>query len=232
MMEEIHKLSIKSWAETDRPREKLLLKGKHTLSEAELLAIIISSGNAEESAVDLSRRILALQNNSLNELGRLSVKELMKFKGIGEAKGISIVAALEIGRRRREEEVIRKNKITSSKDAAEIFMSLLADLPHEEFWILLLNRANHIISKHNTSIGGLSGTVADARIIFKTAIENNASGILLCHNHPSGNLQPSHEDINLTQKLKEAGKILSIPILDHLIVSSQGYYSFVDNNLL
>ena len=186
-----NKLSIKSWAEEDRPREKLLLKGRSALSDSELIALLIGSGNRNASAVELSRDILAGVENQLGELAKLSVKDLMKFQGIGEAKAISIAAALELGRRRREEEGVRKKKITSSRDVYEVLGPRMEDLDHEEFWILLLNRANMIIGKHEISKGGVSGTVADTKIIFKLAIENLASAIILSHNHPSGNLKPS-----------------------------------------
>ena len=227
-----NKLTIKSWAEADRPREKLLLKGKHSLSEAELLAILIRSGNRNESAVELSKNILNSVSNDLNELGKLSVKDLMKFKGMGEAKALSIIAALELDRRRRETNGIKKEKITSSKDIVEIFQAMLSDIPHEEFWVLLLNRANKIISKHNVSSGGISGTVVDSKIIFKLAIENLASSEILCHNHPSGNTKPSDADIKLTKQIKDAGKLLEIIILDHVIITERGFYSFADEGMM
>jgi DNA repair protein RadC len=232
MSEEIGNLTIKTWAEEDRPREKLLLKGKQALTDAELIAIIIGSGNLEDSAVELSKKILAHIANDLNELAKLSVKDLIKFKGIGEAKAISIVAALELGRRRRESEGMKREKITSSKDIVEIFQPLLGDLKHEEFWVLLLNRANKIISKKQISAGGVSGTVVDAKIVFKFALEEVASSIILCHNHPSGNTQPSEADIKLTKKLKEAGTFLEINVLDHIIITEKEYYSFADEGIL
>lgn len=231
-MDSLEKLSIKDWSEADRPREKLFSKGKHILSEAELIAIIIGSGSKHESAVDLSKRILSSVNNDLNELSTLSIAELMKFKGMGEAKAIGIIAALELGRRRRERESLKKGKITSSKDIVEIFQPSLSDLKHEEFWVLFLNRANKIINKFNISIGGVSGTVVDAKIIFKLAVENLASSIILCHNHPSGNNKPSESDINITKQIKEAGKFLEIPILDHIIISGSTFYSFADEGML
>lgn len=226
------RLTIKSWAEEDRPREKLLLKGKHVLSDAELIAILISSGNAEETAVELSKRILGKIENNLNELSKMSVKELMEFKGIGEAKAISIVAALELGRRRKEADVVKRDKITTSKDAADIFQPMLADHLHEEFHILFLNRANLVIGKQPVSTGGMSGTVVDPKIIFKAALDNKASSIILCHNHPSGNLKPSEQDIRLTKSLVEAGKVLEISVLDHVIVSQNGFYSFADEGMM
>jgi DNA repair protein RadC len=222
------KLSIKAWAEDDRPREKMASKGRSALSDAELVAILIGSGNWNESAVELSKRILKEVNNNLSDLAKLSIEDLKKFKGIGEAKAISIVAALELGRRRKGESTEKKEKITTSKQVHRLFRSQFLDLPHEEFWILLMNRANMPIDKVMISKGGVSGTVADTRNIFKPAIERLASSIILCHNHPSGNLKPSAADIKLTNKLKEVGNIMDIPVLDHLIVSDDGYYSFAD----
>ena len=225
-------LSIKSWAEEDRPREKLLLKGKHSLSEAELIAILISSGNAEETAVELSRRILQKAENNLNELGRLTVRDLMEFKGIGEAKAISIIAALELGRRRKDSAPLQREKITNSRDAAAIFQPLLGDHLHEEFWLLFLNRSNTVLGRHALSSGGVTGTVVDPKMIFKAALENRATSIIMCHNHPSGNLKPSEEDLRLTRKLAEAGKLMEIQVVDHLIVSQHGFFSFADEGLL
>lgn len=226
-----NKLGIKSWAEEDRPREKLLEKGRQVLTEAELIAILIGSGSRDETAVELSKRILASVGNNLNHLGKLNVIELTKFKGIGEAKAISIVAAMELGRRRKATEIIKRDKITSSKDVYEIMRSLLIDLPHEEFWLLLLNRANFVIKKEMISRGGISGTVVDTKIVFKTAIENYASSIIICHNHPSGNLKPSEADIRITKNIKEAGKLMEIQLLDHLILTESGFFSFADENL-
>ncbi|MGQ0828162.1 MAG: RadC family protein [Bacteroidota bacterium] len=223
---------IKSWAEEDRPREKLLDKGRHVLTEAELIAILIGSGNKNETAVALSKRILASTHNNLNELGKLNVTELMKFKGIGEAKAISIVAALELGRRRKETESLKREKVITSKDVFEIMKPSMMDLPHEEFWLLMLNRASSVIKKELISRGGVSGTVVDAKIIFKTAVEQYASSIIICHNHPSGNLKPSDADIRLTKNIKEAGKIMEISLLDHLIISEKGFYSFADEGII
>jgi len=225
-------LSIKSWAEADKPREKLADKGREALTEAELIAILIGSGTRKETAVDLGKRILSSVNNNLVELGRLTLHDLQKFSGIGEAKAIAIVAALELGRRRREREPVKMSKIGSSKDVYAMFEPMLSDLPHEEFWAVMLNRANKVIKKVNISRGGTSGTVADPKLIFKHALEVLASSIVLCHNHPSGNLSPSKADIALTKKLKGAGEMMSIPILDHIIVSDQGYYSFADQGQL
>jgi len=226
------KLSIKNWQNDDRPREKLLLKGKQALSNAELIAILIGSGNTKESAVELAQRIMQSVDNNLINLSRLSINDLMKFKGIGEAKAITIVGAMELGRRRREEEVKEKKKIGSSKDVFEIFQPNMADSPFEEFWILLVNRANKIISKHQISQGGVSGTVADPKRIFQLALENLASGIILCHNHPSGNTQPSQQDIKLTRKINDGAKLLEINLLDHIILGDENYYSFADNGMM
>ena len=223
---------IKSWAEEDRPREKLMTKGRSVLTEAELLGIIIGSGSRNESAVELSKRILLSTGNNLNELCKLTVQELMKFKGIGEAKAINIVAALELGRRRKDTETTKRDKIITSKDAFEIMKSLMIDLPHEEFWLLMLNRSNSVIKKELISRGGISGTVVDSRIIFKTAIYNLASSIIVCHNHPSGNTKPSDADIKITKNIKEAGKIMEIPLQDHLIITENGYFSFADEGIM
>jgi DNA repair protein RadC len=224
--------SIKTWAEDDRPREKLLLKGKNALSDAELIAILIGSGNKHQTAVELSQEILKSVDHKLNELSKLSIIDLMKFKGIGEAKAISIVAALELGLRKREEAVEEKKKIGSSKDVYEHFYKSMADLPYEEFWILLLNRANRIINKIFISRGGVSGTVTDIRLIFKPAIENLATSIILCHNHPSGNLNPSDADIKITKQCIETGKIMDLPVLDHIIVAENGFFSFADEGII
>ena len=225
-------LNIKSWSPEDRPREKLLLKGTSALSDAELVAILIGSGTPKMSAVELSKKILLQGNNNLNELARLSVKDLMKIKGIGEAKAITIVAALELGRRRKEQDPEEKPKINSSKDAFDLLKGEMMDLPKEEFWVLLMNRANRVIKKKRVSEGGVSGTVADPKIIFKLALEELASGIIVAHNHPSGNLQASQSDIDLTRKLKEAGKFLEIQLLDHLIIANQKYLSFADEGMI
>jgi len=226
------KLNIKAWAEEDRPREKLALKGKNTLSDAELVAILIGSGNKNETAVELSKKILASINNDLNELGKLSITDLTKFNGIGEAKAISIIAALELGRRRKTSDVEKRVKVTSSKDAYNSIAPVLSDLQHEEFWVIYLNRNNEILKQENISKGGVSGTVADSKIIFKRAIEMLASAIILSHNHPSGSLKPSKADIQLTKKLKEAGSMLDIPVLDHLIIGEKAYFSFADESLI
>jgi len=232
MEETRSKTGIKYWAEDDRPREKLLDKGRQVLSEAELIAILIGSGSRNETAVELSKRILGTVENNLNSLGKLSVKELTKFKGIGEAKAISIVAALELGRRRKESEVVKRERVVTSKDVFEVMKGKLQDLPHEEFWLLLLSRSNSLLKAELISRGGISGTVVDTKIIFKTAIEHYASSIIICHNHPSGNLKPSDADIRITKGIKEAGKIMEIPLVDHLIIADEGYYSFADEGQL
>lgn len=225
-------LTIKAWAEEDRPREKLLTKGKQSLSDAELLAILLGSGSRDETAVGLAQRILKSVEQDLNELGKRSIAELMKFKGMGEAKSITIVAAMELGRRRQLTDVKERPQIRSSRDGFQAIAPLLMDLPHEEFWILLLNRANKVMAREQISLGGVSGTVVDAKVVFRKAIEGMASSIILVHNHPSGNLQPSQQDIDLTKKLKKAGETLDITVFDHLIITESGYFSFADENLM
>jgi DNA repair protein RadC len=224
--------SIKSWAEDDRPREKLIAKGKIALSDSELTAILIGSGTRDLSAVDLAKQILQSVNNDLNQLGRLNVKELCKFKGIGEAKAISIITALELGKRRRASESVQKPKISSSKDAFIILQPFIGDLHHEEFWILFLSNANKVLKKEQLSIGGMTGTVADVRKIYKSALEQSATAIIIAHNHPSGTLRPSQADIQLTKKVKDGGSILDIKLLDHLIITEKNYYSFADEGTL
>jgi DNA repair protein RadC len=225
-------LTIKAWAEEDRPREKLLTKGKQSLSDAELVAILLGSGSRDETAVGLAQRILKSSDNDLNELGKRSIAELTKFKGMGEAKSISVVAAMELGRRRQLTNVKERPQIRSSRDGYLTIASILMDLPHEEFWILLLNRANKVMAREQISLGGVAGTVVDAKVVFRKAIEGMASSIILVHNHPSGNLQPSQQDIDLTKKLKKAGETLDIAVLDHLIITESSYFSFADENLM
>ena len=225
-------VSIKSWAEDDRPREKLLLKGRTALSDAELIAILIGSGSRNESAVSLAKRILASIENSLNRLGKLTVLDLIKFKGIGDAKAISIITALELGRRRRLEEALEIPKITSSKAVFEIMQPLIGELQYEEFWVVYLNNSNKILYKEQLSKGGLTGTLVDVRLVFKKAIELYATAIILCHNHPSGKLQASNSDKVITSKLKIAGDTLDIKVLDHLIITENDYFSFADENIL
>ena len=222
---------INQWAEDDRPREKFLLKGKSTLSDSELLAILIGSGSRNESAVQLCQRILASCENNLNTLGKMSVSQLMQFKGIGEAKAISIAAALELGRRRRAEEAVELKKITSSKAVFDIMQPIIGELPHEEFWVLYLNNSNKVIYKTQLSKGGITGTVVDIRLIFKMAFEQNATGLILSHNHPSGKLIASEADLKITKRIKEAGQTLEIQVLDHLIITENGYLSFQDEGI-
>ena len=222
---------ITNWSEDDRPREKLMLKGKSALSDAELIAILIGSGSRNESAVDLSKRILASVDNNLNALGKLSISQLMTFRGIGEAKAISIIAALELGRRRRSEEAVELKKVTSSKVIFEIMQPIIGELPHEEFWIIYMNNSNKVISKSQLSKGGITGTLVDVRIVFKTALEMGATALILCHNHPSGTLVPSEADKQITRKLKLAGESLEIKVLDHLIVTEASYFSFADEGI-
>ncbi len=232
MEETKNTFGIKQWAEEDRPREKLLLKGKASLSDAELIAILIASGNNEESAVDLSKRILDFVQNNLIELSKLSVSDLIKFKGIGEAKAISIIAAMELGKRRQKSDTHEKVKITNSKDSYNYIQAYISDLQHEEFFVLFLNSAGRIIHAQTMSSGGVSGTVVDIRMILKVALEKLASSIILSHNHPSGNLQPSQDDIKLTQKLKQAATQMDINVQDHLIVGENSYYSFADEGIM
>jgi DNA repair protein RadC len=225
-------LKITDWAVEDRPREKLYQKGTSSLSDAELLAILIGSGTRKRSAVDLGRELLSSVNNNLNSLAKLTIADLTKIKGIGNARAITIAAALEIGRRRKLAEVPEMPQIKCSRDVFDLLSPVLSDLPHEEFWILFLNRSNKVISRMKLSQGGISGTVTDVRIVMKRAIEYLASGIIVCHNHPSGNLNPSESDTRITSKIKEAGNIMDIQLLDHLIISDKEYYSFADNGLL
>ncbi len=224
--------NIKSWAEEDRPREKLILKGRNALSDAELIAILIGSGNRKETAVQLSKKILSSINNDLNKLGKLTISDLTKFNGIGKAKAISIIAALELGRRRKDSESEKKETIKSSNDAYTIMLNVFSDLPHEEFWVVYLNRKNEVLKKENISKGGINGTVADVKIIFKHAIEQLASSIVLFHNHPSGSLTPSNEDIKLTKKIKDTGVLMDTPVIDHIIIGEKKYYSFADEGIL
>ncbi len=227
-----NKYPIKQWAKDDRPREKLLLKGAENLSNSELLAILIHNGTKEKTAVDLGKEILKLGKDNLNELGKLSVKELMKIKGIGEAKAITIAAALELGRRRQATASLEKSVVGSSNDIAAYLRAALKDYRHEVFAVIFLNRANKINHFEIVSAGGITGTVADPRVILKKALEENAISIILCHNHPSGSLKPSRADEELTTKIKEAAKYFDIKVIDHIIVSEDGYYSFADEGIL
>ena len=224
--------SIKNWSEDDRPREKLLAKGRSALSDAELIAILIGSGNREESAVGVSKRILASVENNLLELGKMSIKDLMKFKGIGEAKAISIAAALELGRRRSGGEALSRKRITSSKSIYELMHPIVGDLPHEEFWVIYLNNSNKVLDKLQLSKGGMTETLVDTRIALKRALEVGAVALALVHNHPSGNLRPSQADKQVTQKLSIAAQSLDLRVIDHVIITENGYFSFADEHIL
>ncbi len=223
------KLTIKSWASDDRPREKLLAKGKTSLSHAELIAILIGSGNRTETAVELSKRILDSVNHNLNQLSRLSVEQLMKFKGIGEAKAISILTALELGKRRQFEPSKEIQKISSSNDAYQLMRLVFLEKEYEEFWVVYLNNSNRVLSKEMCSKGGITSTIVDVRLLYKRALELSAVGLIVCHNHPSGNVKPSISDKELTKKIKEAGESLDIRLLDHLIITEKSYFSFADH---
>jgi DNA repair protein RadC len=227
-----NKISIKAWAEADRPREKLLGQGRRSLTDAELIAILIGSGSRDESAVELSRRILHHYQNDLNVLGKASVAELSRFKGIGEAKAIAIIAALELGRRRNDADVAPPEHVGYSRDAYNLLKRNFIDLQHEEFWLLLLNKNNKVLGRQLVSRGSTDATPVDAKIVFRMAIEQQATAIILAHNHPSGNLKPSQQDIALTHKLREAGKLLDIAVVDHLIFTDQGYLSLGDEGLM
>lgn len=222
---------ITNWHEDDKPREKLMLKGKSVLSDAELIAILIGSGSRNESAVGLSKRILASVDNNLNALGKLNIQQLMNFKGIGEAKAISIIASMELGRRRRAEDAVELKKITSSKMIFEIMQPIIGELQHEEFWVLYLNNSNKVLAKSQLGKGGITGTLVDVRLVFKPALEMGATALILCHNHPSGTLLPSDADKQITQKLKAAGQNLDIKVLDHIIITENGFYSFNDDGI-
>lgn len=232
MPEKPTSFSIKNWSQDDQPREKLRDKGRAVLSDAELIAILIGSGNKNESAVALSQRILSSVDFNLSELGKLSIKQLMEFKGVGEAKAISIAAAMELGRRRRGEEALEKKKISSSVSVFELMQPIIGELPHEEFWIVYVNNSNKVIQKQQLSKGGITGTLVDVRLVLKTALEVSATGLILAHNHPSGTLNPSESDKQLTQKLRTASQSLDIKVLDHLIITEKAYFSFADENLL
>jgi len=232
MEENIKHMNIKALAEDDRPREKFSGLGRQGLSDAELIGIILGSGNRNETAVQLAQRMLSACSNNLNELAKLSLNDLRKFKGIGKVKAINIAAAFELGRRRVDSDAIERVKITSSSTAYQLLNKRLSDLPHEEFWVLLLNRANQVMKEENLSKGGVSGTVVDIRLICKMAVENAASGVVIAHNHPSGQVIPSEQDKTITKKLKEALKLFEISLLDHIIIGDQKYFSFSDDGLL
>ena len=223
---------ISMWKEDDRPREKLMLKGKQNLSEAELIAIILRSGSRKESAVELARKLLVSSGNNLVELGKRSVEDLTKLNGIGTTKAITLIAAMALGCRRQQTEPIQRKQIRRSEDIHDDMGPLLRDLMHEEFWVIALNRSNKIVGRKKIGSGGIDSTIADVRIILKYCIDQSSSAMVLCHNHPSGNLQPSESDIRLTKKIKQAAECMDITLLDHLIISESGYYSFADENML
>ncbi|MCB8994165.1 MAG: DNA repair protein RadC [Bacteroidales bacterium] len=229
---EYKKLIIRNWSLEDRPREKLLNHGVNSLSDAELLAILLGSGTRNTSAVDLARQILEIAGNNLHQLGKLSFSDLSHIRGIGKAKALMILSAFELGRRRTQTDTLTKLKISSSKDVFKLFQPLLGDIPHEEFWILILNRSNQVIDKVRISQGGISGTVIDSRLILKNAIDRLASGLILCHNHPSGNTQPSDADKKITEKIQKAAAFMEINLLDHIIIADKNFFSFADEGLL
>lgn len=231
-MSAYNSISIKSWAVEDRPREKMLLKGIQSLSDAELLAVMIGSGTRNGSAVDVARQVLYTAENNLDKLGKYNVNDFKKIKGIGEAKAVTILAALELGRRRNLSKMNEESRVTGSLDVFNLMHPVLADIVHEEFWILLLNRSNKVMDKKKMSQGGIAGTVTDIRMILKYALDSLASSLILCHNHPSGNEKPSEADISITRKLKDAAGIMDISLLDHVIIAGQKYYSFADENML
>ncbi len=231
-MSKYKKLKIKDWAVEDRPREKLLSKGPRQLTDAELIAILIGSGSLDETAVELSKRILQSIGNNLNDLSKRGIDFLKTFNGIGEAKAVTIIAALELSKRRKDADVFNKNKITGSKDAADFFQPLLGDLDHEEFWLMLLDRGNKILDTFMVSQGGVSGTVIDVRLILKIALEKLASSLILCHNHPSGTMQASDADLKITKKISDAAKIMDIAVLDHILIGQNQYLSFADEGML
>ncbi len=232
MKEKSASFSIKHWSQDDQPREKLRDKGRSSLTDAELIAILLGSGNREESAVDLSKRILASVEHNLNKLGKVSLKQLMSFKGIGEAKAITIAAAMELGRRRKAETLIERSKILSSVSVFELMQPIIGELPHEEFWIIYLNNSNKVLHKQQLSKGGLTGTLVDVRLVLKTALEYSAVAIILVHNHPSGTLKPSQADKSITKKLSTAAQNLDIKVLDHIIITESAYFSFADEAIL
>ncbi|MXO33147.1 MULTISPECIES: DNA repair protein RadC [Apibacter] len=225
-------MNIKSLAEEERPREKLLLRGKQSLSDAELLAIILGSGSKSESSITLAQRILSSVNHNWNELAKLTIRDLCKFNGVGKVKAIEIITSLEIGRRKSLQQALKKEKISSSKDAYNILQPIIGDLMIEEFWVIYLSRSNKILSKEKISQGGITGTMVDNRLIFKHAIELNAVSLIISHNHPSGNIQPSNSDIQITHEIKKAGNLLNITLMDHLIITQTSFFSFADENLL
>lgn len=226
------KPGIKAWAVEDRPREKLISRGISALTDGELIAILISSGNSKESAVELSRRIMETVHHNLHELGKLNCDELERFRGIGKAKALTLLAAMELGRRRNQSEALENGQVKGSKDAANYLRPEIGDLSHEEFWVLFLNRQNKILGKQKLSQGGMTGTVIDVRLVLKLALEKHATSLIFAHNHPSGNLEPSDADRKITRQLKEAAALMEIPVIDHLIVTQSGYFSFADEGML
>lgn len=227
-----YRLPIKSWALEDRPREKMMQKGISALSDTELIAVLLGNGHKNQSAIDLARALLMEANQNLHNLAQKDLNDLMKMRGIGPAKAISILAAIELGRRRTQQQLDEVLTISSSNDVASYFISKLGDLPHEEFWVLYLNRANRVIFTQRLSQGGIAGTVIDIRILMKEALSRLASSMIVCHNHPSGNLKPSTQDISITMKIRDASKLIDVPLLDHLVVSNAGFYSFADEGIL
>lgn len=225
-------LTIKKWALEDRPREKLLIKGKNNLSNAELIAILLGSGTRSQSALDLARKVLQDSSNSLNELAQLGVKDLKQFKGIGEAKAVAIVSALELGRRRKPDDRRLKPRLMTSNETYDFMKAELQDLKHEEFWVVLLRRNHEVINKYRVSSGGVSGTLVDPKLIFKRAVDELAAAVILIHNHPSGNKRPSESDVRLTRKIQSAGKLLDVSVIDHLIFANEGFYSFSDEKMM
>jgi DNA repair protein RadC len=231
-MSQYSKVGIKTWAVEDRPREKMINRGISSLTDSELIAILISSGNSNESAVELSRRIMESNHHNLHELGKLNCDELKRFRGIGPAKAITLIAAMELGRRRNQSEALEKDQIKGSRDASNYMRPVIGDLAWEEFWVIFLNRQNKVIEKQKLSQGGMTGTVIDVRLVLKLALEKHATSLIFCHNHPSGNLEPSDADKKITRQLKEAGALMEIPVMDHLIVTQAGFFSFADEGLL
>jgi DNA repair protein RadC len=223
---------LRDWSPQDLPREKLIDKGKSALSDAELISLLLGTGTRATSSVELGKRVLHCANNNLHELARMTVKDLTRVSGIGNSKAMAIVAALELGRRRRELDPESRPRLSKSADAFDLIKPVLLDIPHEEFWIILVNRANRLIKIGQVSQGGVAGTVADPKIIFKMALEELASGIILAHNHPSGNLSASQADIELTRKLSAGARLLEIQVLDHIILAGQKYFSFADEGLM
>lgn len=231
-MQETNKLTIRQWDVSDRPREKYLSKGKNSLSNAELLAILFRNGTVQESALDLSKRLLAFANNSLNQLANFTVEELLKIKGIGNAKAVTVLAAFELGRRRRSEKIEIQKKIKYTEDVIELMQHQLADLKYEEFWVIFVNQSSTIIKMEKIGKGGITSTTVDVRLIMKSALECFATGIILCHNHPSGEVNPSKADIQLTNTIKQASNVLNINLLDHIVMSNEKYYSFFSEGLI